>query len=154
MSDPAATLALIKWLKDRIKEWEADAKAALPLMAGERAAAKVGGAVLGFVTMTRGRKTARVVNDAALLAYVRTHYPTEVEVTERVNPAFLRGLLDKATMIGAFIDTDGQVLDGLIEVTEGDPYPMAKLNTDADITMAGLLGRGGVGIDGLKEIEP
>lgn len=153
--NPTATLALCKWLKDRIKEWEAQAKAELALLQGERKAAVVGGQVLGHVTMAKGRKTARVVNEAALLAYVQSHHPTEVETVEQVRPAFLKQLLEDAAKKGAFIDSDGVVIDGIIDVTEGSPYPMSKLADDADLVIAGLLQRGQLGVNGLKALpEP
>lgn len=153
--NPTATLALCKWLKDRIKDWEIEAKRDLGLLPGERKAAVVDGTVLGHVTMAKGRKTARVVNDAAVLAYVKAHYPTEVEVSEQVRPAFLKTLLDDAVKKGAFLDSDGVVIDGLIEVVEGSPYPMSKLADDADLAIAGLLGRGALGVNGLRSLpEP
>lgn len=153
MTDPVATLALVKWLKDRLKEWEADAKANLGLLASERKAAVVGGQVIGHITLTKGRRTAKVANDTALLAYVKSHHPTEVETVEQVRPAFLKHLLDDAVKKGAFVDADGVVIDGLIDVVDGEPYPISKLTEDADITIAGLLGKGLLGANGIKEIE-
>jgi hypothetical protein len=152
-SDPVATLALCKWLRDRLKDWEAEAKAHLALLQGERKAAVVGGQVVGHVTMAKGRRTARVANDAALLAYVKDHYPTEVEAVEQVRPAFLKQLLDGASKKGALVDSDGVVIDGLIDVVDGDPYPMSKLLDDADIVIAGMLNRGELGVNGLKDRE-
>lgn len=153
--NPTATLLLCKWLKDRIRGWEAEAKHQLGLLPGERKAAVVDGAVLGHVTMAKGRKTARVADEAALLAWVKAHHPTEIEVVpavERVQPGFLKHLLDEAAKKGAHIDSDGVVIDGLIDVTEGDPYPISKPTDDADITIAGLLKRGALGVSGLKEL--
>lgn len=153
MSDPAATLALVKWLETRVAAWKAEAKSQLGLLAGERKAAVVGGQVIGHITMTKGRKTARVASEAGLLAYVKANYPSEIEVEERVRPAFLKQLLDETAKKGAFVDTDGVVIDGLIDVTVGDPYPTARLAEEADITIAALLQRGALGIDGLRQIE-
>ncbi|AWN04882.1 Ku-like dsDNA break-binding protein [Mycobacterium phage MinionDave] len=153
MSDPTATLALCKWLEDRLKQWKAEAKQQLGLLAGERKAAVVSGQVIGHVSMAKGRKTAKVASETALLAYVKANYPTEIEVEERVRPAFLKQLLDDAAKKGAFVDVDGVVIDGLIDVVEGDPYPIVKLSDDSDVTIAGLLARGALGVSGLKEIE-
>lgn len=153
MTDPTATLTLCKWLKDRIRDWESEAKSQLSLLAGERKAAVVNGQVIGHVTMAKGRRTARVASEAALLAYVKAHYPTEVEMTEQVRPAFLKQLLDDASKNGALVDSDGVVIDGLIDVVDGEPYPMSKLAPDADIQIAGLLARGQLGAHGLKGIE-
>lgn len=146
-------MALCKWLKDRIRSWEAEAKRDLALLQGERKAAVVDGRVLGHVTMAKGRTTARVASEAALLAYVKAHHPTEIEVEERVRPAFLKQLLDEAAKRGAFIDSDGVVIDGLIDVVQGDPYPISKLTDEADIHIAALLERGLLGTSGLKAIE-
>ena len=153
--DPAAQLILSKWITDRAKEWETEAKQRLGLLPGERKAAVVNGQVLGHVSMVKGRTTGSVANAEALLAYVKAHHPTEVEqvVEERIRPAFLKSLLDDAAKKGAFIDTDGVVIDGLIDVTQGSPYPMRKLSEDADILIAGLMAKGALGVSGLKEIE-
>ncbi|AYR00417.1 DNA binding protein [Mycobacterium phage Whouxphf] len=153
MSDPTATLALCKWLEDRLKQWKAEAKQQLGLLAGERKAAVVASQVIGHVSMAKGRKTAKVTSETALLAYVKANYPTEIEVEERVRPAFLKQLLDDAAKKGAFVDVDGVVIDGLIDVVEGAPYPIVKLSDDSDVTIAGLLARGALGVSGLKEIE-
>jgi hypothetical protein len=153
MNDPVATLALCKFLRDRIKDWETEAKRNLSLLQGERKAAVISGQVLGHVTMVKGRRTARVANDAALLAYVKSHYPTEVVTTEQIEPAFLKRLLDDAVKKGALVDSDGVVIDGLIDVVDGDPYPMSKLTDDADIQIAALLSRGLLGVDGWKAVE-
>lgn len=151
--NPTATLLLCKWLKDRVRDWEAEAKRVLELLPGERKAAVVDGAVLGHVSMAKGRRTARVANEDALLAYVKAHHPTEIEVEERVRPAFLKQLLDATVKRGAFLDSDGVVIDGLIDVVEGEPYPISKTTEDADIVIAGLLQRGALGANGLKELE-
>ncbi|CQD25316.1 hypothetical protein BN970_07118 [Mycolicibacterium conceptionense] len=103
--------------------------------------------------MAKGRKTAKVVNEAAVLAYVKVHHPTEIEVEERVRPAFLKSLLDDVAKKGAFVDSDGVVIDGLIDVVTGDPYPICKLADDADLNIAGLLARGQLGVNGLRQLE-
>lgn len=153
--DPAAQLILSKWLTDRAKEWEQEAKQQLGLLPGERKAAVVNGQVLGHVSMVKGRTTGSVANADALLAYVKAHHPTEVEevVEERIRPAFLKSLLDDAAKKGAFVDSDGVVIDGLIDVTQGSPYPTRRLSEDADIQIAALLSQGSLGINGIQEIE-
>lgn len=148
--DPAATLALCRWLKTKIVEWEAAAKQQLSLLTGERKAAVVGGKVIGHVTMTKGRRSARVADDGALLEYVKTRHPTEVETVEQVRPAFLKHLLDDAAKKGALVDSDGVVYDGLIVVVDGDPYPMSRLADDADTVIAALLAAGQL----VKVIKP
>jgi hypothetical protein len=125
------------------------------MLQGERKAAVVDGEVLGHVTLAKGRRTARVANEDALLAYVKAHHPTEVETVESVRPAFLKSLLDDAVKKGAHLDSDGVVIDGLIEIVDGQPYPMSKLTDDADIVIAGLLRRGALGVNGFQSLpEP
>lgn len=153
VSDPIATLMLCKWLADRMSDWERQAKADMDMLAGERKAAVVDGQVIGHVTLTKGRKSARVADPQALLAYVKAQHPTEVETIEQVRPAYVRALLDDAVRKGAQVDSDGVVIDGLIEVVEGQPYPTRKLTVDADAVIAGLLSRGALGADGLKALE-
>lgn len=151
--NPAATLLLCKWLRDRIKDWEAEAKRSLELLPGERKAAVVDGQVLGHISMAKGRTTAHVADETALLAYVKAHHPTEIEVTEQVRPAFLKQMLDTAAKRGAFLDSDGVVIDGLIDVSCGDPYPVSKPTDEADLVIAGLLARGALTANGLGELE-
>lgn len=150
--EPTATLALCKWLRDRIKGWEDDAKAALGMAAGERKSAAVDGRHLGFVTLTKGRKTAKVVDEAALLRFVATHYPTELE--QQVRPAFRDRLIKEVLSRGALLDPDGVVTDDVIEVQQGDPYPMTKLDDAADQVMSELLALGRLGENGIKAINP
>lgn len=151
--DPAAQLILSKWITDRAKEWEAEAKQQLGLLPGERKAAVVNGQVLGHVSMVKGRTTGHVINDTALLAYVKAHYPTEVVVEEHVNPVFVKALCDEAAKKGAMLDADGVVIDGIIEVRQGSPYPSRKLTEDVDILIAGLMAKGALGVSGLRELE-
>jgi hypothetical protein len=153
LTDPKSTLALCKWLKERVAEWEAIAKADLAMRPGERLAADVNGLHLGFVTMVKGSKSAKVINQTALLAYVKSHHPTEVETLEQIRPAFVKKLLDDAAKKGALVDADGVVIDGLIDIVYGAPYPKSTLADDADITVAALLAKGALGVNGLKELE-
>lgn len=151
--DPATQLILSKWLVDRAKEWETEAKRELGLLPGERKAAVVNGQVLGHVSMVKGRTTAKVSNEAAFLAYVKAHHPSEVVVEEKVNPAFQKRVLDEAAKAGAFKDTDGVTIDGIIAVSVGEPYPTVTKDPDLDIHIAALIERGALSVTGLKEIE-
>lgn len=153
MVSERAQFIAVKWMLERLKTLEAELKTSLGLRAGERVSADFGGFHLGFVTMARGRKTARVVNEAAFLAYVKARFPGEVEVVERVNPAFQKRLLDEAAKQGAFKDDDGITIDGIIQVTQGEPYPVVAKDPDLDISIAALVERNMLGINGLKELQ-
>jgi cell division ATPase FtsA len=150
VTDPVATLALCKWLRDRIRAWEAQAKADLSMTAGERKAAAIGGAHLGFVTLARGKRSTDV-DDEALAEWVEQRWPSEIVKT--VRPAFRKKLLDQALNRGAVIDGDGVVCDA-VTVSHGDPYPTTQLDAEADIAISVLLSQGRIGIDGLKELTP
>jgi hypothetical protein len=152
MSDPVAQLALCKWLRDRIKEWETEAKTQLELVDGERKAAQLGGMTVAYVTQVHGRRSVDV-DEKWLLDWVKYHFPTEVETLEQVRPAFRTKLVEQATKWGAVRDEDGVMYDDGIRVKQGESYPMVKPTEEADIVIAGLLSKGALGVNGLKEIE-
>lgn len=153
MTDPKAQYIAIKRLGEKIKEAEARAKAALDMKPGERLSADYGGFHLGFVTMAKGKRTAKVENDAAFLAWVKSRHPSEVEVVETVNPVFQKKILDEASKAGVFKDTDGVVIDGIVTVGVGSPYPVVVKDDELDITIAALVERGHLTANGLKELE-
>ena len=152
MNDPAATLALCSWLKKRVAEWEADAKAALELETGERKAAKVGGAVIGYTNKVRGRKRLRVINETGFVQWVFRRWPDETVQTRSVGEAFRKKLEQQALNLGALIDDEGEVCPH-VEIVEGEPFLSTKLTESADDAVAGLLSRGALGPHGLKAIE-
>jgi len=149
MTDPVATLALCAWLRRQIKQWEAEAKAELVMLPGERKAAAVNGSHLGFVTLARGKRQTRV-DDEAFTEWVEQRWPTEIVKT--VRPAFRRKLLEQALKLGAVIDDQGEVCPA-VELELGEPYPTTQLDAEADITIAGLLSKGALGVNGLNALE-
>lgn len=153
MIDPKAQYIAIKQLADKIKTAETEAKQHLDMKAGERLSADHEGFHLGFVTMAKGKRTAKVHNDAAFLAYVKAHHPDEILVEERVNPAFQKKILDDAAKAGVLRDADGVVIDGIVSVVVGDPYPVVTKDAELDITIAALVERGALSVTGLRELE-
>lgn len=149
MNDPVATLALCKWLRDKIRDWETEAKASLEMVAGERKAAVVNGMQIGYLTLANGKRSTDV-DEQAFVEWVEQRYPTEV--TKSVEPAFRRKLLDSALKRGALIDGDGEVCDA-VTVTKGEPYPTTQLSPEADICVGELLNRGQIGLHGFKELS-
>jgi len=150
VSDPVAQLALCAWLKKQIRTWEAEAKAALAMLPGERMAASIDKKPLGFVTLAHGKRSTHV-DDDAFTEWVEQRYPTEI--TKAVRPAFRSKLLAQALSRGALIDDDGEVCDAVM-VSRGDPYPTTQLSDEADITVSALLSKGQLGINGLRTLGP
>jgi len=150
VTDPVAQLALCAWLKKQIRTWEAEAKAALSMLPGERMAASIDKKPLGFVTLAHGKRSTHVDEDA-FTEWVEQRYPTEI--TKAVRPAFRSKLLAQALSRGALIDDDGEVCDAVM-VSRGEPYPTCQLSDEADITVSALLSKGQLGVNGLKELEP
>jgi hypothetical protein len=149
MNDPVATLALCKWLRDRIRDWETEAKAELKMMPGERKAAVVNGMQIGYLTLANGKRSTDVDEDG-FTEWVEQRWPSEV--VKSVRTSFRRKLLDGALKRGALIDGDGEVCEG-VTVTKGEPYPTTQLGPEADICVAELLNRGQIGLHGFKALE-
>lgn len=149
MNDPVATLALCKWLRDRIRDWETEAKADLRMVAGERKAAVVNGMQIGYLTLANGKRSTEVDEDA-FTEWVEQRWPSEV--VKSVRTSFRRKMLDLALKRGALIDGDGEVCEAVI-VTKGEPYPTTQLGPEADICVADLLNKGKIGMHGFQALE-
>lgn len=150
MNDPVATLALCKWLRDRIRDWETEAKASLEMVAGERKAAVVNGMQIGYLTLANGKRSTEVDEDA-FAEWVEARWPSEV--VKSVRSSFRRKMLDLALKRGALIDGDGEVCEA-VTITQGAPYPTTQLGPEADICVAELLNTGQIGMHGFKELMP
>jgi hypothetical protein len=157
--DIARDLTVLKVLSERIRE----AKALLEQQARElmepvdRMAVKMDGELLGTVTVTNGRRTARVVDDAAFLRWVKEHHPSEVHTVESVRPAFIGALLDASKGFGDAVDpvTGETGVPGVV-VSTGDPYPMIRLTADADAVVSVAWQAGRLTLPGafLPALEP
>lgn len=83
------------------------------------------GTKLGAVSRSEGRKSAKVRDEAAALAWCVQNYPDEVRVVRVINPVFLKTLLDvsKTQPVGGpGVDPrTGEELP-FIEVSQGSPY--------------------------------
>lgn len=123
----AVKLVAAKVLTDRLQAYTADLKEQMAAMLdeGDRKTAALGnGTKCGTVTYTKGRVTARVVDDAALLAWVQANHPDEV--VSQVRPSFLTALLDDAKKAGAAVSREtGELVPG-VEVWMGTPYLSVK----------------------------
>lgn len=121
-------------IKEEIDAAKAAAMQAMDGVGAERVrVTDQSGTNLGAATVSGGRVTARVVDDAALLAWVRRNHPTEV--VETVRPAFVKALLDGAAAKAepgddTPIGPDGEVLPG-VELRQGDPYLTIRPTAEA-----------------------
>ena len=89
---------------------------------------------LGTWSLPVSKESVYVADEAALLAWVKRSYPTEVETMERVRPAFqaaLLGSLDTITDYAILPDT-GEVVPGVGVRAGGQPLSLRfKANGDA-----------------------
>jgi hypothetical protein len=128
--DIATRLVVLRHLRDRIDQARTASNIDL-LEAGEvgdRTTAKLDGETIGSVTLTRGRETAQVIDEAALTAWVTDHYPSEIEHVTKVRPAFVAVLLKTVKENGGWIDkVTGEFhhVDG-VDIRVGDPYVSVK----------------------------
>lgn len=94
----------------------------------ERSGARMpDGTKIGAITYSEGRRTAKVTDEAAALAWCERVHPSEVQTIKIIRPAYLKMLLDLAKAddapAGAHgVDPEtGEELD-FIEVQQGNPY--------------------------------
>lgn len=130
-------LAAIKVLQDLINERGRTARSeALELMSdigAERVRVSMpDGAVLGTVTISQGRHTARVIDERAFLAWVRANAPSEV--IETVRESYRKTLLKN-------IESTGEIPAG-VELHHGEPYPTVRLADGATETVLTALRTG------------
>lgn len=82
------------------------------------------GEKIGTVGLNKGRKSARVTDDAAALTWVEKNYPEAIR--KSINPAWLKALTDYAAEVGqpgepGVDPRSGEVLP-FIEVRQGNPF--------------------------------
>lgn len=123
MRDQAIRLAVLRALKDRIKQADNDTLATFAddMDSGDSKAATLDdGTPLGKVYKSKGKTTPTVTDEAALLAWVRANHPDEIE--ETIRPAYRTALLETAKRYGEPVDeTSGEIVPG-IELRHGEPY--------------------------------
>lgn len=98
------------------------------------------GTEIGAVTLASGKKSAKVNDDDAYLAWVLETHPEEVEqittTVTRVKPDYTERTLSYARQTGHALDpATGEIVPG-VKVEEGDPYTMTRLAPDADQLVA------------------
>ena len=137
----ASKLVVCKWLRDRVREWEDEAKAELEqsgMIPDDRESGTLGDMKIGTATFCNGKRELVITSEAAFANWVHQRWPDEVEVQMKVNPAFERKLVERAKTRGAIIDDDGEVCP-FAEYSRGRPYFMAKYTEDAAISLQSML---------------
>jgi hypothetical protein len=151
MRDAAARAVVFQVLEQAAKARKDEAKAELAqLQPGDTVGAQWDGQLLGKATMTTGRTKLVVTDERAFINWVAGHHPTEI--ISQINPAFVRGLEQRAREYGAPIDTLGELIPG-VELQIGDCYVSVRKEKDAPFVVAQLLSGGRVALDGIKELE-
>lgn len=142
--DRASRLLALRVLADWIKAEDRRLRdeTVAELVVGERVPGLVDDTdpetLLGFVQLAKGREAATVTDSAALLAWVRGHYPGEIVTTPSVRPAFVTALLAAVKRDGGWTDgATGELLevDG-ITVTTSSPTLTVKPTAEADALVA------------------
>jgi hypothetical protein len=122
----AVRVAALKALYDKVRAAynQARTDALDALSPGDRLhAALSDGSDIGTVSVTPGRTTAKVVNPAALLEWVRINAPDEIEHVPTVRESYLGVLLSRAENVDgmAMNGKTGELLPG-VRFETGDPY--------------------------------
>lgn len=98
------------------------------------------GTKLAAVGHSDGRRSAKVIDEAAALAWAEQNYPEEVQTVRVVRPAFLKKLLDVAGSlpVGPGLDSStGQELP-FIQVSLGNPFVTVTTTKEGVERMASL----------------
>lgn len=110
----------------------------------ERVGAKLpDGTKIGTVTYSEGRRTAKVTDEAAALAWCERAHPSEVQTIKIIRPAYLKMLLDLAKADDApagarGVDPEtGEELD-FIEVQQGQPFVSVTSTKEGVARMSAL----------------
>lgn len=162
MSDARAAAlkaAAMKFLADRVIEAKHAANAAVMdfLDAGDRKGAVLpDGGDIGTVSVAKGRKTVKVVDEVEFLEWVRKHSPQNVY--EQVRPAYVKSLAENGEIVdGMVVDsTTGEVVPGL-EQTTGNPYVAVRQSDDQVAILEAALADGRIDLQailaGPRELE-
>lgn len=131
-----------KLVADELKEIERTAKAELMELADAVGATSFtvkddDGTKLGTVSKSEGRVAAKVVDEAALLAWVKANRPDQLR--QVVEDAYVKALLKSAVENGDAVDVEtGEIIPG-IEVMQGSPFVSARPTPEAKARMKDLL---------------
>lgn len=100
------------------------------------------GVELGKASLCDATAKAKVVDEAALLAWVKENRPDQIR--ETVEPAYVKALLKAVDAEGVAADeTTGEVIPGL-ELVDGKPFVKVTPNPVARDRMSELIGESGL----------
>lgn len=161
MTEPGLTdaekLTAVETYMKTLGAWSTTLRAQVTKDLGERHVEKIGaylpdGTKLGSVAHSKGRKTAKVTDQAAALRWCADKYPGEIVAA--INPAFVARLLEvaKAGQVGEpGVDPfTGEVLD-FIEVVQGNPFVTVTTTDEGVDRMAALAGGFSAMLDGARQ---
>lgn len=114
------------------------------------------GTRIGSVTRCEGRKTAKVIDEAAALAWCKRAHPDEVMTVEIIRPAYLKMLLDLAKADDApagspGVDPATGEMLSFIQVEQGLPFVSVTKTKEGIDRMAALANGFTKALEGRKE---
>jgi len=132
LRESALRVATLRALADKVKEASDRAREAMRAELEETGAEKStaylpDGTKAATVSYVAGKRTARVTDERALLAWVRKNRPQELE--GQIRPAYLSVLLDSAAKRGVCVDeATGEVIPG-VEAANGQPFVSCRFDS-------------------------
>lgn len=142
----ARTVATAKLIADVVKaegdRARADVDAAMTSLGVERLrVTDDGGQDAGTLTRSPGRRSVRVVDEAAFVRWVAARHPDQL--VQAVRESFRERLLFAAAQSGEPVDAQGEVIPG-VQVVDGQPYVSYRPAADAKARMRDLLASSGL----------
>lgn len=149
----AVKAAVLKILNDRVAAAFKAAKEEVAEILGPegRKNAVLDGMKLASVSVTKAGRVS-VSNEKLLVDWVAENYPTEIEETIKVRPAFLEAIKKASEEAGEPCAPDGSL--DVPGISVGEPYPLVRKAPGADEIVEQLWQSQRLTLDGtLKELE-
>lgn len=144
--------AVLKLLSDRLNDAFKAAKLEVAQQLGPegRKNAVLDGHKLASISVTKNGRVS-VSDERALTRWVEQNYPTEVETTVKVRPAFLDAIKKASEAAGEPCSPTGEL--DVPGINIGDPYPMLRKAPGADELIEQMWQAGRLTMDGeVKEL--
>lgn len=153
LNQAAVKAAVLKILNDRVAAAFKAAKEEVAQILGPegRKNAVFDGMKLASVSVTKAGRVS-VSNEKLLIDWVAEHYPTEIEETIKVRPAFLEAIKKASEEAGEPCSPFGDL--DVPGVSVGEPFPLVRKSPGADELVEKLWQEQRLTLDGsLKELE-